>query len=382
MTRSSLTTLSPRLEAAVFWGGTIAIGASTFGVLSVLSRRLGAGGLSEISVVMALSLVMSVVAQGVQLRAASLAVIGCGGAVPWRFVATAAVLLGVASPVLSRMLAISTIAVVMVAVQTLPAAAAAARRGTLIGEGRPAAVGVSLLCESAVRLGAGVIMGYEWRGAGVAGSLVLAAVVVVVLFPSTGFGESQPGEGVTSLAHTVASTGLMMVLANIDVLLAHFALGPVGADQYDLGAVPAKGVFLALIAVGWLAIAGARARANARSALTPVIATLGLGTIGAGAFLLLRPVVAAVFGKPEATATLVILTGAAMAVAAATSACVCVAVARGAAKPWVPLVLAIGVIVAMSTTHPTPSALGLTVLLAQVGALAASVVLVARTYRS
>jgi len=369
------------MEAAVFWGGTIAVGASSFVVLSVLSRRLGPGGLSEISVVMALSLVMSVVAQGVQLRAASLAVTGQGVTVPWRFVTVAAVMLGLASPFLSRMLAISPVAILLVAAQTFPAAAAAARRGVLIGEGRPAAVGLSLVCESVVRLGAGAVMGYAWRGAGVAGALVLASAVVVVLFPSTRAGGTGPTVGVTSLAHTVAATGLMMVLANIDVLLAHYALGPVGADRYDLGAVPAKGVFLALIAAGWLAVPGARARTDLRAALTPVLTTVGLGILGAAAFVVFRPVVGLVFGRPAAGAGLVALTSGAMALAAGTSVCVCVAVARGATRPWVPLILAIAAIGAIATAGPSAGLLALTVLLAHAAALVASVVLVAHTHR-
>jgi hypothetical protein len=372
-----------RAQAVLFWASTIVFGASSFGVVAILSRRVGAGELAEVSAVFALSYLMTILPSSEQLRAAGLVGAGHGiGSPPWRPVIVVVAVLGLAAPLLERVLALPVLAVVAVALQLVPGLPLAIRRGTLIGSGHMWGAGSNFALEAVCRFGLGLAFGATWGSTGVAWAL-LTAIVIALVASKVRIRVSSPREPepasldsvVTPFAGTVASIGLMMLLVGIDLIVAPGALDAVSADRYALAAVPAKGVYGALFAVGLILIPTAR-RGRSRS-LKAIAATMAAGIVGAGVLVLVRPLIPIVFGRTEPDPLLLGIVGVAMAAAAGTSACVHVAVARGFTAPWPPLLIATGAIVIVAVAAGTPLAFGVGVLAAQSVAFAASLAVVA-----
>ncbi len=362
--------ISSRTGAILFWGSSLVFGASSLGVLAVLSHHLAPGGFAATSAVFALAFVTAVVPSSIQLRAAAMRGAGGNGdTVPWRAVWAITGALLVAAPALGPVLALPSAAVALVAVQIVPSVALGARRGALIGGRWLTAAGASLGVEAVVRFVAGVAMGLAWQGAGVAAALALATLVALAVVPrSEDLAISADGL-VTPFVPTVLSLGALMLLANIDVIVAPAALGATAADSYDLAAVPAKGILAGLLAAGWLAVPGARSRRGPRHVLAPVGATVLLGLAAAVAVVALRPLIALLFGRAEPDALLLVLLAVAMAAAAGTSVCVHLAVALGAPRPWIPTAAASAAIALLASTHPAPQLLAAGVLAVHVAAL-------------
>jgi hypothetical protein len=369
-------------QAGLFWLGTIVFGSSSFAVLAALSHLLAPGRLAEASAVFGLAFVLAVIPSAVQLRAAALVPSGGdAGSVPWRPVLAVAVCVLVAAPVLGSVLAISPLAIALLTVQIVPAVVVGARRGVLIGNRRLSVVAANLGLDACCRLVGGVSMGYAFGGPGLAGALLVATWITMVLVPAPKGGVGERGGSVTPFVSTMASLGMLMLLANVDVIVAPAALGPSAAGQYALAAIPAKGVFGALLAAGWLAVPRARSRRRATETLTPALFTVLVGVALAATLVVLRPVVATVLGGAAPGQKMLLVLGVAMALASGTSVCVHMAVARGARWPWPPLITAVVAVALVAAGHPTPMALATSVLAAHAAALVASLVIMARRRR-
>jgi hypothetical protein len=249
------------------------------------------------------------------------------------------------------------------------------RRGALVGRQRFADVGRSFGTEAGARILFALVLGAAWGPTGVAVGLLLAALAAWVLTPGVPSRGATLRRPVTGLVHTATAVGLLAVLVNLDVIMARGALGGVSADRYDTAAVPAKAVFLALLAAGMIAFPFVRQTAARRALVAPVLATLSAGVVLAVMLVLARPLVAAILGRNEPGAGLTALVALAMALAASTSLVVNLSIARGARRPWVPMAAALPVVVAAAVSHPSPVAFATAVLVSQLVAFAGSVAL-------
>jgi hypothetical protein len=357
-------------RTAVFWGGTLAFGLSSVAVLAVLSHRLGEGGLAGPTTVLALSLVLAVLPGAVQLRVAAAAAARSGlSPVPWLAVGGLTLALLALAPALAYPLAVPAEAFALVALQLPAAVVLATRRGLLIGSGRLSAAGASLALEALGRLLAGVWLGVELGTTGLALAVGVATLLALAGTPGGGRPAALRGASVTTLGHTLLAVGMIVLLTNVDLLLAQRTLGSAGADSYDVAAVPAKAVFLMLFAATWLAVGAAHT--GRLGPFGPPLATVSLGVLLTGALLGLRPLIAAVLGRGEPDALLLAVLGLAMALAGAASVACSMAVARGRARPWPPAAAAVGVIALVSLLHPSPLGFAAAVLVANAGALLA-----------
>jgi arabinofuranan 3-O-arabinosyltransferase len=332
------------VPVGLFWTGTLALNASTVVVLAILSHHGVEGGLPGVSAVLALSLVMAVVPGALQLRAAAdAAELGRAPRVPWRFFAPICLLVLVASPLVAWGASIPLVAGILVALQLPPAITLSVFRGELIGRRRFGAAGANLLIDASVRLTAGIALGLAWGPAGVAAALVLATLAALAtVWGRTDLGTIAAGRPVLASGLALAAVGL---LANVDLLLAPRVLGHAGADRFDVAALPAQGIFVALFAASWVAIPGARERAQTtRQALRPVASTLMLGAGGTLALLLLRPFLGEVVGRSDPATSILIPLAIAKAMVAACAVSVNVAVARGVRGAWVAPLAATGLL--------------------------------------
>lgn len=322
------------LPVAVFWIGTLGLNASTVAVLAVLSTHDVRGGLPGISAVLALSLVMAVVPGALQLRAAAdTAERLRAPRVPWGVFMPICLLVLLAAPLVAWGASIPLVSGIIVALQLPPAIALSVYRGDLIGRRDFGAAGANLLIDATVRLLAGIVLGLAWGPTGVAAALVLATLAALAAVRGRAV-LGAPAAGMPLLASGLALAAVGL-LANVDLLLAPRILGHAGADRFDVAALPAQGIFVALFAASWIAIPGARARAQTmREALSPVASTLILGGAAALLLLALRPVIGALLGRPDPAASILLPLGIAKAMAAACAVSVNVAVARGLRRPW------------------------------------------------
>ena len=361
---------------AALWAGTIAVNVSTAVVLTVLARSGASGRFASASSVFALVFVAAVIPSALQLGAAAAAADGRGTPpFPGRLAARLTFGTAATVPVLSPLLHLPYLAVAAVAALCVPLTGLAVRRGALVGRQRFIDVGRSFGTEAGARILFGIALGAKWGPTGVALGLLLAAVAAWVLAPDVPAQGATVRRPVTGLAHTAAAVGLLAVVVNLDVIIAPGALGAASADRYDTAAVPAKAVFLALLAAGMIAFPFVRQTAARRTFVVPVLATLSAGVVLAIMLVAGRPVVAAVLGRDEPQAVLTSLVALAMALAASTSLVVNLSIARGARRPWVPLAAALPVVVGAALSHPSPVTFATAVLVSQLVAFAGSVVL-------
>lgn len=355
----------------LFWTSTLAVNASTVAVVAFLSHHQVSGGLPEASAVLALSLVIAVAPGALQLRAAAdVAEAQPTPRPPWRLFGPLSVGLLLLAPLVAWAVSIPVIAAVLVALQLPPAVALSVCRGELIGSRRFGAAGLNLSVDAIVRLVAGVGLGLLWGATGIAAALALATLVaLVVVWHRHELGAPALGGAVVVSGVALASVGL---LANIDLLLAPRVLGQGGADNFDVAALPAQGIFLALFAASWLAVPGARARARTvREALGPVASTLLLGAAGTIVLILLRPIVGEILGRADPPVEILLPLAVAKAMTGATAVAVNVAVARCVRRPWAaPLLAVIALAAVAAAVRPDAHQLALLVLGAQALALA------------
>jgi arabinofuranan 3-O-arabinosyltransferase len=358
------------MPVALFWAGTLALNASTVVVLAILSNHDVQGGLPGVSAVLALSLVMAVIPGALQLRAAAdAAELGRAPRVPWRLFAPICLLALVAAPLVAGGASIPLVAGVLVALQLPPAIALSVFRGDLIGRRRFSAAGANLLIDACVRLTAGVALGLAWGPTGVAAALVLATfAALAAVWGRTDLGTIAAGRPVLTSGLALAAVGL---LANVDLLLAPRVLGHAGADRFDVAALPAQGIFVALFAASWIAIPRARERAQTtRQALGPVASTLVLGAAGTLVLLLLRPFIGEVLGRPDPATSILIPLAVAKGMAAGCAVSVNVTVARGVRRAWLAPLTATGLVALLAVIlQPGATQLAYLVLAGEAAAL-------------
>lgn len=305
---------SRRVAVAAFWASVIAVASSSMVTVAALARHLDPGELGAVSTVLGLSFVGAVVPVALQsIAAARRAGTGTGTAVPWRALAPVLIAAGVASPLLAVALQVPVLAVALPVAQVVPALSVAAGRGELIGLARYRALTGNHLVEAVVRVAAGVGLGWLFGATGVALAILLAmlASAAVLRVPAAPTRDHAP------VPLALLAIGALTVSIHLDVLLAPRMLGTAAADAYAVAALPAKGVFLALMAAGWLVIPSAVRRTQWDALRQPMVRTTTAGLALAGALVVAMPAVSAVLGRPRPSAVLTLVLGVAMAAAAA-----------------------------------------------------------------
>jgi hypothetical protein len=351
----------------LLWGGTVSIGASTVIVLAALSRHLHHGGFAGLSTLFGLFFIASLIPSGVPLRAAALV---ADGAAPMKMTVRQLALLAVAgaavSPLIAYALRLPVLAVGFVAAQVIVAIPLAIRRGALVAVYRFGAMGGNLFLEGGFRILLGTLLGSIWGMAGLAAGLAVATTAALLAVPTRSTSTAATARPMTSMVHTWLTLVLLGVFVQLDILLAPSGMTKAAATRYDLAAVPSKGIYLILVAVGTLIFPYVRVHASRRTVILSTLATFALGLATTGALVPARRFIATLLGQNIASLQLFVLLGIAMSVAGATGIIVNGGVALGVARPWPPLVLGSAAVFACWLSRPTATTFATVVLVAQV----------------
>ena len=283
----------------------------------VLSRSLGPGGYGALAALLALGLIGSVPAIALQLLVARETAETPGQGADW--VRTSA-LLGVAlmvlvwltAPIATAFLGLPGPAPVLwLGVTLLPVTVTGALQGVLLGARRYGGLAASYLLLSGLRLaGAGVAAMLGWSVAGAIGAAAVGtALTAVVVARITARGRltrrdeaAAAGSGfrqhVRLLVAAASATAAILVLTNLDVVLARHYLPAEESGQYGVGALFAKAAFWAphFLAVLVFPMLVARAERR-RSFLVTTGLTLAIGAVVVlGALLFAGPLLEATVG--------------------------------------------------------------------------------------
>ena len=348
------------------WAGTVAYGGSTVALLAVLSRHSSRSGFTAVAAVLGLAFVVSLVPAGTTLRSASLVADGYPPPAlrPGSALLVSAVSLAV-SPGLAYLLHVPVLAAAIVTIQMVVAIPLAIRQGALLGRHRFGALGTNLVIEGVARLALGAIAGVLLGVTGLALGLCAGTVIALLILPEWRSEVVLRDRPRTSLSATSASLALLGLFVQLDVLLAPSVLTRNGATVYDLAAVPSKGVYLALLAIGPLIFPSVRGRPDRRLVLWATSAALGFGTLCTGALVAGRHLIALVLGRPSADPRQMALLGLSMALAGVTGIAISAGIARGVRHPWPPLVLGIAAMAAVWPFRPDPLTFSVVVLASQ-----------------
>jgi GT2 family glycosyltransferase len=354
------------IGGGLLWIGTVAYGGSTVALLAVLSRHSSKTAFTEVAAVLGLSFVVSLIPSGITLRSAALV---ADGQPPPAFRPSSALLIsGVSlavSPILAFLLHVAVVAAAIVTIQMVIGIALAIRQGALLGRHRFEALGTNLIIEGAARFLLGAIAGIALGITGLALGLCAGTLLALLLLPEWQSDLTLEDRPRTSLTATSASLALLGLLVQLDVLVAPSVVSRGGATAYDLAAVPSKGVYLALLAVGPLIFPSVRKRPDRRIVLGASGAALACGMACTGVLVLSRHVIASVLGRPPASPLELGLLGLAMALAGVTGIAISAGIARGVKHPWPPLVLGIAIMLACWPLRPGVLTFSLVVLASQ-----------------
>jgi GT2 family glycosyltransferase len=341
--------------SAVLWVGTVAYGASTVALLAVLSRHSSKTGFTSIAALLGLAFVISLVPAGITLRSASLV---ADGRPPPALLPRSAVLIAAvsltAAPVLAYLLHVAVLAAAIVTIQMVVAIPLAVRQGALLGRHRFEALGSNLVIEGIARFVLGALAGIALGATGLALGLCAGTVIALLILPQWQSDVSLVDRPRTSLTATSASLALLGLFVQLDVLIAPSVLAHNGATSYDLAAVPSKGVYLALLAIGPLIFPSVRGRPDRRLVVGAAFVALAFGAVCAGALVLGRHLIGDVLGRPAAAPLDMALLGLAMALAGVTGIAVSAGIARGVRHPWPPLAIGIAAMVSVWPLRPGP----------------------------
>lgn len=283
----------------------------------VLSRALGPDAFGELAALLALGLIGSVPAIALQLLVARELASSATGAAVW--VKTSLVIGGTLTGILWLLAPIATVylglsspfPVMWIGVALLPTTVTGALQGILLGRQRYGGLAASYLLIAGLRFLGGCVAAAT--GASVSGAvaaatvgLVVACVLIARITASTG-GESMSAaviEGLglrrrlRALVTAASTTAAVLVMTNLDVLLARHFLLPADSGHYGAGALFAKAAFwapnfLAVLAFPLLA----RGESRRRSFLISASLTLAIGSVVVlGAALLAEPLIEATVG--------------------------------------------------------------------------------------
>jgi GT2 family glycosyltransferase len=360
--------------ATVLWAGTVAYGGSTVALLAVLSRHSDRTDFAALAAVLGLSFVVSLVPAGITLRSASL--VADGRPPPVLTLETGCTIAGVSlllSPVLALLLHVGTLAAMVVTIQMLVAIPLAIRQGALLGRHRFDALGTNLVIEGIARFVLGALLGLALGVTGLALGLCAGTVVALLVLPEWRSDITLVDRPRTSLTATSASLALLGLFVQLDVLIAPSVVARGGATAYDLAAVPSKGVYLSLLAIGPIVFPSMRRRPDRRFVTVAAAATLAFGLVCTGILVVFRGLIGAVLGRPSAAPLELALLAVAMTLAGVTGMAISTGIARGLRHPWPPLALGIFLLIASWPLHPCVLAFSVVVVVSQ--ALATAVCL-------
>ncbi len=361
-----------RVAVVAFWASVVAVASSSMVTVAVLSRHLAPGELAAVSGVLGLSFVCAVLPVAVQsVAGARRAAAVISTDLPWATLRPLGLAALLASPVLATALHLPVLAVALPVLQVVPALAVAVGRGELIAMARHRRLAVNHLVEAAARVVAGIALGWLWGAVGVALALLVAMVAAWATLRYDRAARHEPA----AVPATLAALAALTVAIHLDVLLAPRLLGGAAADRYAVAALPAKGVYLALMAAGWVVIPGAAARHGWRSLRRPVALTAAAGVGLAAALTAAAPLIGALLGKGDPDVLLVAVLGLAMAMAAATWVGGQILIVKDSdaltAPPVVGLVAAVGVLaLSAPAADAGPARLAAAVVVGQAAALA------------
>lgn len=360
--------------SAVLWAGTVAYGASTVALLAVLSRHSSKAGFTSVAALLGLAFVVSLIPSGIVLRSASL--VADGRPPPAMRARSAAIITAAslaAAPLLAYLLHVAVLAAAIVTIQMVVAIPLAVRQGALLGRHRFEALGINLVIEGIARFVLGALAGVVLGVTGLALGLCSGTVIALMILPKWQSDVSLVDRPRTSLTATSASLALLGLFVQLDVLIAPTVLARTAAPSYDLAAVPSKGVYLALLAIGPLIFPSVRGRPDRRLVLGASFVALAFGTACAVALVVGRHLIADVLGRAAAGPLEMGVLGLAMAMAGVTGIAISAGIARGVKHPWPPLALGILAMVSVWPFRPGPLEFSLVVLGSQVVTTALSI---------
>ena len=363
------TARSPRRSAvggAVLWAGTVAYGGSTVALLAVLSRYSSNTAFSAVAALLGLAFVVLLIPSGITLRSASL--VADGRPPPALTVRSSCLIGGVSlalSPLLGFLLHVSVLAAAIVMIQMLVAIPLAIRQGALLGQHRFDVLGTNLVIEGTARFVLGALAGVALGVTGLAIGLCAGTAVALFVAPKWQSETALVERPRTSLTATSASLALLGLFVQLDVLIAPSVVERGGATAYDLAAVPSKGVYLSLLAIGPLIFPSVRGRPDRRFVLRTASISLAFGVACTGILVLFRHLIGSVLGRPAADPLELALLGLAMALAGATGIAISAGIAQGLKHPWPPLALGIVALLSCWLWHPGGLAFSVVVVMSQ-----------------
>ncbi len=348
-----------------FWASVIAVPISSVLTIVALSRHLPPGDLAKVSTIFSLAFIFAVLPMAAQSQAAAdMAARGWVGRVHWPPIHATIVAAALASPVLAHLLGLPLPAILLPVLMVLPAVGVGAARGELIARRSYRAAAINHWIDAATRTVAGVVLGIVFGASGVGAALLIATVVSWLVLPLLPVEEGRE----LRLPTALIAAGLLTLSIQLDVLLSPRLLG-VGADAFDVAALPAKGVYMALMAGGWLVIPAAVGFRSVRASLQPLVLTAVGGVVLTIGAVVAVPLLGIVLGKGTPERGLVLVLGLAMAAAAANWVCLQIRLARGAASLWPPAVIAMVLTTGGGVVSGSAAGLALGILVGQVFAL-------------
>jgi hypothetical protein len=332
----------------------MAFGGSTVALLAVLSRHSHGSSFSSLAALLSLSFVGALVPAGVQLRSASLVADGRPRPrmTPLQTAATTVISLAVA-PLPAFLLHVPVTAAALVSVQLVVAIPLSAKQGALMALHRFRKLGINLIIEGSARFIIGALAGRAFGVTGLAAGVTVGTTVALIVLRMPATEASRQDRPRTSLLDTSLTLALLGMYVQLDVLIAPSVLPRSGATIYDLAGVPAKGVYLVLLAAGPLIFPFVRRhRGGPKLVLGSALVTFAVGVVVTVALTAALPIIAVVLGQHRAGVVEFALLGLAMALAGVTAIITTAGVARGVKRPWPPAVVGIALLLLDWPLHP------------------------------
>jgi arabinofuranan 3-O-arabinosyltransferase len=362
---SSISAAAKRRRVAAFWTSVIAVPAASVIVIMALSRQLAAGELAKVTTVFSLSFIAAVLPMAAQSQAAAdVASSGRVGRIHWRPIQLTVLALAITAPLLATTLGLPLLSVLLPVIMVIPAVAVGAARGELIAKRSFRFVAVNHWIDAGTRVIAGVTLGLLFGASGVGASLLLATALSWLVLPLLPEDETRE----LRLPTALIASALLTLSIHLDVLLAPRLLGA-GADAFAVAVLPAEGVFLALMAAGWLVIPAAVGFHTARDVIKPVALTATAGVVLTIGAVVAIPVMGLLLGRGNPERGLVLVLGLSMAAAAGNWVCLQIRLARGSTTLWHPAMVAIAVTVAGGFATRSAPGLAWSILFGQGAAL-------------
>jgi hypothetical protein len=349
------------------WLGMLVFGSSTVALLAVLSRHPHRATFSSLAALLSLAFVISLLPSGVQLRSASL--VADGRPVP-RMTAAQGALIGITalalSPLLGFLLHVPVAAAALVSGNMVIFIPLFAKQGAYLAERRFRALGRNLILEGAARFIVGSVAGLILGVTGLAAGLCVGTAVALIALRNPSAHVSIQDRPRTSLIDTSLSLALLGLYIQFDVLVAPSIVARGSATAYDLAAVPSKGVYLILLAAGYLIFPFVRRHESGREIIVKAaLVAFVVGVVFTVVLVAARPIIADVLDRPRAEFLVLGLLGLAMAFGGVTGMVISAGVARGVKHPWPPLLMGIATLLLSWPFRPSAIDFAIVLLVSQ-----------------